>query len=252
MAFEGFLCAVMRISVLLASLSLAATLLAETPASKPPVVVELFTSEGCSSCPPADKLLAELEKQLGAAVILLSEHVDYWDHIGWRDPFSSPDFSQRQRVYSQTLGGDDGAYTPQMVVDGRTGFLGSDGRRALSEIQKAAAAPKTAVTLERRGGKIAISTGQLPKNATVLLAITESNLETDVRRGENSGRKLRHTAVVRSLASIGKASQGKAFTAEVQPKVDRSWKRQDLRVVVLLEDKSSHQILGAASAPFAE
>jgi len=220
-----------------------------TPPSPPPVVVELFTSEGCSSCPPADRLLAELEKQFGAKVIVLSEHVDYWNYIGWRDPFSSADFSARQKRYENTVGGEAGVYTPQMVIDGRTGFVGNDGKRALTEIQKASSRAKVQVTVAKNGDVLAISTAVLPSNANILVAITEGNLETDVRKGENSGRKLRHTAVTRTLSTLGKGERGKSFTAEFTPKIDASWKRADLRAVILIEDKSSHQILGAATLP---
>ena len=242
----------MRLSPMVSAFFLFAVFLAaaEVPASdRAPVVVELFTSEGCSSCPPADRLLAEIEKQMGANVIVLSEHVDYWDYIGWKDPFATTELTARQQRYSRNIGGNEGVYTPQMVIDGRTGFVGSDGKRAQAEIKKASAHKKTQVTIEKRGEQLAISTNAVPANANVLIAITEANLETDVRRGENSGRKLRHTGVVRALTNLGKAERGKTFTAEFSPKLDAAWKRGDLRAVVLVEDRSSHEILGAAVLP---
>jgi len=230
----------------LIAVALAAEKAAPTPA---PVVVELFTSEGCSSCPPADLLLAEIEKQYGQNVIVLSEHVDYWDHIGWRDPFSSAEFSARQKRYERTLSGESGVYTPQMVIDGRTGFVGNDGKRAQAEIRKAATRSKAQVTLEKHGDLVSIATGTLPANANVLFVVTEGNLESDVRRGENSGRKLRHTGVTRLLTTVGKGDRGKSFTAEFTPKLDASWKRSALKAIVLVEDRSSHEILGAAILP---
>src|SRR5581483_8973602 len=123
-----------------------------------PVLVELFTSEGCSSCPPADQLLAKLESQQpvsGVHIIALSEHVDYWDRLGWRDPFSSAQFSQRQQVYSQVLR-DSGPYTPEMVVDGATGFVGSESREALQAIATAARAQKAVVQISGGAGKLTI------------------------------------------------------------------------------------------------
>ncbi|MEO8025490.1 MAG: DUF1223 domain-containing protein [Bryobacteraceae bacterium] len=238
----------MRFSLLLLPVLAAAAFAATPGTTTMPVVVELFTSEGCSSCPPADKLLAELQKQYGANLIVLSEHVDYWDYIGWRDPFSTAEFTGRQRAYARTLAGENGVYTPQMVIDGRTGFVGSDSRKAQSEIKHASSNAKIAVHIEKRGDTFAISTAELPANANVLVAITEANLESDVRRGENSGHKLRHTGVVRSMHSLGKAERGKAFTSEVTPKVEGPWKRADLQLVVLVEDRSNHQILGAAAS----
>jgi hypothetical protein len=127
----------------------------------PPVVVELFTSEGCSSCPPADRLLAEIQEQSrpGAEIIVLSEHVDYWNYIGWRDSFSSKQFSDRQSAYAQTIGSDE-VYTPQMVVDGAAAFIGSDVARATQEIARAATVPKRSLNVtakEVSGGVIEAS-----------------------------------------------------------------------------------------------
>ncbi len=230
----------------LSSLSLA--LAADTPVSdRGPVVVELFTSEGCSSCPSADTLLAKIEKKYGTNVIVLSEHVDYWNYIGWRDPFSTAGFTARQQQYAKTIGGESGVYTPQIVIDGRTGFVGSNNKTAQSEIRKASQNTKTRVTIEKRGDQLSISTGPLPANANVLVAITEASLASDVRRGENSGRKLRHTGVVRTLSTIGSADRSKTFSGEFTPKLDSSWKRSELRAVVLIEDRTSHEILGAAT-----
>src|SRR5215468_9246058 len=125
------------------------------PADKrTPVIVELFTSEGCSSCPPADEVLARLEREqpvAGAEIIALGEHVDYWNQIGWTDPFSSRSFSERQGAYAETFRLD-GAYTPEMVVDGRVEFVGSDWNKAVAAITQAASAPKADVqiTLARK------------------------------------------------------------------------------------------------------
>jgi hypothetical protein len=215
-----------------------------------PVLVELFTSEGCSDCPPADILLARLESMQpvpGARVIALSEHVDYWDHQGWRDPFSSPQFTERQQEYSQLLH-DHGPYTPQMVVDGAAGFVGSQSKEALYAIGQAARAPKSAMRITTGDGKVAIQVDGVTRAADVLLAVTESNLLSNVARGENAGRKLTHTAVVRSLRVVGKARPGERFTAEVKLAPTRTWKPENLRVVAFLQDRSTRHIVGAAEA----
>src|SRR4051794_38429056 len=159
-----------------------------------PVVVELFTSEGCSSCPPADQLLAKLESQqplAGAHIIALSEHVDYWDRLGWRDPFSSPQFSARQQEYSQ-LFHDRGPYTPEMIVDGTSGFVGNQSADALKTIAQAAGNAKAAVRIGGAAGRISIQADALKHPADVVVAITERSLLSNVSRGENAGRKLTH------------------------------------------------------------
>src|SRR5882724_13421492 len=128
---------------------LATVAMAQAPPAATPVLVELFTSEGCSSCPPADLLLQRLQKTQplkGIQVISLSEHVDYWNQLGWTDPFSSSFFSERQRRYAETFRGD-GVYTPQMVVDGRAQLVGSDSQTALRAIAEAAKARKASVVL---------------------------------------------------------------------------------------------------------
>jgi hypothetical protein len=218
-----------------------------------PVIVELFTSEGCSDCPPADILLAKLQSRQpvpGARIIALGEHVDYWDHQGWRDPFSSAQFSRRQEAYSQVFH-DQGPYTPEMVVDGETGFVGSEGNRALQAIARAAREPKTAVRLAAKGTNVSIQTDAPARDADVLLAVTEDNLLSNVSAGENQGRKLVHSAVVRSLRVVGKARKGEPFTAQVTtPRAD-SWKPENLHAVVFLEDRATHLVLGATEIPLA-
>jgi hypothetical protein len=216
-----------------------------------PVLVELFTSEGCSSCPPADALLAKLQREQpveGVQVIVLSEHVDYWDRLGWRDPFSSNLFTRRQEDYSLVLPGG-GPYTPEMVVDGAEGFVGSEAGHALGAIRQAARKRKASIGITRAGGRVSVKVESVPKSSEVLLAITEGNLLSPVASGENAGRKLPHTAVVRLLRSIGKAKPGAAFTAEESVTVVKGWKPQDLRVVVFLQERSSRRVLGAAEAP---
>ena len=218
-----------------------------------PVLVELFTSEGCSSCPPADKLLGDLDKagQLeGVPVIALGEHVDYWDRLGWRDRFSSHDYTDRQQKAVERLGLDS-AYTPQMIVDGRIEFVGNDETALRHALSQAAKSAKSAdVQLSWNADKLNVAVYETAQHAaTVLLAITETNLTTNVERGENSGRVLHHAAVVRKIISLGdlKSSRLESSTA-ITP--DVSWKTQNLKAVVFVQDKGTGAVIGAQSIPF--
>src|SRR6476661_624252 len=184
------------------------------------VVVELFTSEGCSSCPPADELLGRLRQDLSAKniqVIPLGFHVDYWNSLGWKDRFSSAEFTQRQEQYTHALKVD-GPYTPEMVVDGAVEFVGNDSGQAQRTIRQQASQLETAqIKIAPAGAeqlniqvKGAASTG----NALVMLAITEDNLTTQVGSGENGGRTLHHAAVVRELRQLGRLHEG-SFEANI-------------------------------------
>jgi hypothetical protein len=215
------------------------------------VLVELFTSEGCSSCPPADQLLMKLESQqpvAGVHIIALSEHVDYWDRLGWRDPFSSAQFTSRQQDYSRVLR-NEGPYTPQMVVDGAAGFIGNQPADALRAITQAGQSAKAAVRITVSNGKIAVQADGVKHAADVVVAITESRLLSNVARGENAGRKLTHTAVVRWLHVAGKTRPGEPFSGETSVSPDKSWKPENLRAVVFLQDRSSRKVLAVAEAP---
>lgn len=232
-----------------------------------PVIVELFTSEGCSSCPPADAALAKLEENQGAAsaeVIALEEHVDYWNQLGWADPFSSPEWTSRQQVYAGVFGSGS-VYTPQMVVDGATELVGSRGPEVRRKIEEAAGREKTPVTIaangEETGGsrKFDVHVGKLAgagwgDDAEVWLAVTESGLHSAVTRGENAGEELHHASVVRSLQKLGVADKRNeaSFTGQPGVHVSSSWKRENVRVVVFVQEKKSRHILGASVVPFAE
>jgi hypothetical protein len=173
-----------------------------------PVLVELFTSEGCSSCPPADKLLARFEHEppvRGVDVVVLSEHVDYWNSLGWRDPFSSAAMTQRQRDYAGRLHGD--VYTPEMVVDGAKGFVGSSVGEALQAIAEAAKRDKAAIAVgvERAGAKSRVSVrADKPVSGTLFVALARDEMRSKVTAGENSGKDLLHVAVVYSMVKVGK------------------------------------------------
>ncbi len=217
--------------------------------NKQPVLVELFTSEGCSSCPPADRVLTQLEKEQSnpnAEIITLSLHVDYWDNIGWKDEFSSALYSQRQAVYGQAfkLGSN---YTPQMVVDGQTEFVGSNMSNANKAITESAKNEKANVELSKAENNLKIKISDIPKheNATIFLAIAEDNLTTNVRGGENLGRKLEHTSVARELKSIGVVTaQQNNFTTETAVQIQPNWKKENLKLVIFVQDNASRKILG--------
>jgi hypothetical protein len=222
------------------------------------VVVELFTSEGCSSCPPADELLGRLRQDLSAKniqVIPLGFHVDYWNSLGWKDRFSSAEFTQRQEQYTHALKVD-GPYTPEMVVNGEVEFVGNDAGQAQRTIRQQASELETAqikiapagadqLTIQVKGP--AESSG----NALVMLAITEDNLSTQVGSGENGGRKLHHAAVVRELREIGLLHNG-AMETTVPLKLEKDWKHNDLRAVVFVQQGPSGKIEGAASVALAD
>jgi hypothetical protein len=220
------------------------------------VVVELFTSEGCSSCPPADELLGHLRQDLAAKnvqVIPLGFHVDYWNSLGWKDRFSSADFTQRQEQYTHALKVD-GPYTPEMVVDGAVEFVGNDAGQAQRTIRQQASQLETAqVKIAPAGAdQLAIQVkGPAGGNALVMLAITEDNLSTQVGSGENGGRTLHHAAVVRELRQVGSLQSG-AIETTVPLKLEKDWKRNDLRAVVFVQNGPSGKIEGAASVALAD
>ena len=225
-----------------------------------PVLVELFTSEGCSSCPPADVMLARfVEKQPvdGAEVIALEQHVDYWNRLGWTDPYSSAGFTQRQSEYADAFELN-GSYTPQMVVDGRTEFVGSDESRAREAIVQAVRVKKAEVHIarqEKASGAdsldIAVRVEGLAASeaADVSLAVTEDRISNAVSRGENSGRELKHSSLVRASVPLGEVKAGAAsFSAAASVHLSPEWRRENLRIVALVQGKKSRRILGVGAA----
>ncbi len=224
-----------------------------SPAVRKTVVVELFTSEGCSSCPPADELLGRLRQEKIAEaleIIPLGLHVDYWNFQGWTDRFSSADYTRRQEKYAERFG-IEGPYTPQMVVDGDQQFVGSDSSRARQAIARAAERPQPAAVEIVAPAPDSVEIHVKAPESTagdVLLAVTEDNLSSKVRAGENNGRELRHWAVVRRLERLGRLRQG-AFAASVPLHFDRGWKREDLHIVMWVQEPEDGRIIGAASVP---
>jgi hypothetical protein len=224
------------------------------------VVAELFTSEGCSSCPPADEVLSRLVREpLGGVVVLgLGEHVDYWDHLGWRDPFSSPAFSSRQSEYQGQVFRTGSIYTPQLVIDGQFEAVGSDVSAVRRAIATAAKTPKAAIDMAAWSadvGHVGVHVRvNLPSGITVLgpadvvVALTQDHLTSDVHRGENRGRSLAHSAVVRSLTAIGSVKPSvRTFDATATVPIAADWNLADVRMIGLLQERRSRRIVGAGS-----
>ncbi|MGH9897508.1 MAG: DUF1223 domain-containing protein [Pyrinomonadaceae bacterium] len=231
-----------------------------------PVIVELFTSEGCSSCPPADAVLTRLEQSqpiTNVKVIALGQHVDYWNYLGWKDRFSAPIFGERQSQYAGLFGS--GRYTPQIVVDGSAELVGSNMSKARAVIAEAARNPKARINLSlaqpegqtkkdelnlsiRVDGIPSITNGD---TADVLLAITEDNLQSSVTSGENSGRALLHNGVVRQIGIIGNISSA-TFTAESDVRLADGWKHKNLNAVVFVQERQNRRIIGAAEISLAQ
>lgn len=218
--------------------------------TRAPVLAELFTSEGCSSCPPADALLMKLDRMqpvAGAQIIVLSEHVDYWNSLGWTDPYSSVQFTQRQAMYARSLVAED--FTPQLVIDGRSQFVGSDEKAILASIAKAASRSKTAlriVSAKREGNEAVIGIevpAQSSGKADVWVAIADDRDQSSVRKGENSGRTLTHVAVVRSLRKVGTVTKAAGFEKSVR--IPLASQATEMRAVVFVAENGG-PIVGAA------
>jgi hypothetical protein len=233
---------------------------ADTPHAGPaPILLELFTSEGCSSCPPVDvwaERLDHFQPVQGAEIIVLSEHVNYWDHDGWKDPFSSDQLTARQREYEQMMG-TDGMYTPQVILNGADVVNVAKPAQQIKETFEKAATLAT-VPVHLSGVALAAGdpgslTGKVTVDATaekhggdVFVAVTLNRVQTDVLAGENDGKKLTNIAVVKSLVKVGKLEKGKSFE---DPFTIRLWPGADpanLRVVAFVQQGDMGHVLGAA------
>ena len=228
-----------------------------TQTSRTPILVELFTSEGCSSCPPADALLAKLDQTQpinGAEVIVLGEHVDYWDGEGWHDRFSSHQYTERQNEYCGRLHVE-GPYTPQMIVDGIDQFVGNDAAHAVRAIQHAAQTPKIKLILsqpvvdaQKVSASVSSPAALATKKGDLYGALVDVRDTTEVRGGENGGRRLQHAGVVRSLRRVGKLKDLEAGPVSFSLNAPADAKPGQMRVVVFAQESGQGAVLGAVSA----
>jgi len=218
-----------------------------------PVLVELFTSEGCSSCPPADALLEKLDRDQpisGAQIIVLSEHVDYWNHDGWIDPYSSAAFTARQETYDRRFGLD-GPYTPEMVVDGSAEFNGSDSRKAESAIRQAVTEPRIAVRIRAAASGDAglwLEVDPLPEGkihkANVYVAYAADSGTSDVLRGENRGRTLHHVAIAGQIQQVGTVNTRAVFKTQVPIRTANG--AAGSRLIVFAQEAGNGRVWGSA------
>lgn len=223
-----------------------------------PILMELFTSEGCSSCPPVDNWVEQLDAAQpvqGAQIIVLSEHVDYWDHDGWKDPFSSASITERQNAYVHNLGLSD-VYTPQIVVDGAEEVKPANAQATSATLQKEASAPMIAVHVDGAvlaagsppflTGKVEADGSELKHGGDVFVAVALNSVQTDVLAGENNGKKLTNISVVKEMVKVGKLDKGKsfdqAFHIRLWPDVDPA----NLRVIAFVQESGPGKVLGAA------
>jgi len=223
-----------------------------------PILVELFTSEGCSSCPPLDTWLQQADESQavpGAQLIVLSEHVDYWDHDGWKDPYSSSLVTDRQNSYVRALRLST-AYTPQIIVDGSTELKGKDTQQISQLFLNEAAAPKIPVSIDSASvedkapamlrAHIHADGSAEKHNADIYLAVALNHAESQVLHGENGGRRLTHVAVVQELTKIGKLEKGKSFDRDFQMKLKDGTNRGNIRIVAFVQEPGTGKVLGAA------
>jgi len=219
-------------------------------AKKSFVLLELFTSEGCPTCPPADANLAFLEREQPFAdteIITLALHVDYWNSVGWKDAYSSPVFSRRQQIYSQALKIYQ-SYTPQMIVDGQTEFTGNNMAKAQKAILNAAKVSKAYIEIMPTLDKLKIKITDVPahETATVFLAVTESNLASNRKGAAKTGANTGQISVVRNLLSLGILTAAQTnLEIEAALQIQPEWKNENLKLVVFVQENASRKVFGA-------
>lgn len=231
---------------------------AEGKSAAVPVLVELFTSEGCSSCPPADAWLRKVDKAqpvTGAQLIVLSEHVDYWNHDGWKDPYSSSLVTARQSDYARAFRLDS-PYTPQVVVNGTVNLKLDDSPHMRQTFQQAATASTLPVTITSVvtdpgnpaifHARVEVDGGSAERSADIYEAIALDHAESQVLHGENGGKHLMHVAVVQQFAKIGKIEKGKTFSRAIEFKLKPGTDPKNVRLIIFVQEAGPGKVLGAA------
>ena len=251
--------AALTIALLILSPTFAANSLASPDTTPVPILLELFTSEGCSTCPPADDFLQRMDANQpvnGAQLIVLSEHVDYWNQDGWKDPYSSAQFTERQAGYVHALNLPT-PYTPQMIVDGYIELKG-DSSTVQQTFEKEAKLPKISVRIASAEVdassqlKVKVEAGGAEKHGgTVWIAVALDHAASQVSAGENSGKHLEHVAVVQELRKVGKVDKGKSFTQDVTLKLKPGVDPKNVRVIAFVQEPNEGKVLGAASVKIA-
>ncbi len=244
--------------LLLSATALGQSQSADAGKTATPILIELFTSEGCSSCTPADAWLQRLDANQpipGARAIVLSEHVDYWNHDGWMDPFSSPLLTERQNEYARIMGLSS-PYTPQLIVDGKSELALNDAQQVsnvLLQAAKAAPVPIAIGVIHVEGDPPALLRAHIVvdgaaenRNADVFAVLALDHAESQVLHGENGGRRLSHVAVAQEIVKIGKLEKGKTFTGDYQAKLKHGLDPKNLRLIVFVQESGPGQVLGAA------
>ena len=220
----------------------------ETIAEAGFAVVELFTSEGCSSCPPADELAIELSKEYKSKVYFLGYHVDYWNHIGWKDKFSKAEYTHRQWQYARVFNLNS-IYTPQVVVNGKKELLGSDKgllRKTITDELKIKSDAEIQLSAKHIEKDISVFYKTSVSDKYILqIALVQLYAETPVKRGENKGRYLKHTNVIRDIQSIGINKKGEG---QLQFKIPDGLTATEIKLVAFIQHINELTITGAAES----
>jgi hypothetical protein len=219
-----------------------------------PVLLELFTSEGCSSCPPADDWVQKLDSMQPISseqIIVLSEHVDYWDHDGWKDPYSSALLTERQSGYAQRLGASD-VYTPQVILDGTSVLHLNDEQGIQQAFVKADAAPAVSVRIDSVNvdgavlqGRVEVDAGSQERSGDIYVVTALDHADTQVLNGENGGHHLSYVAVVEDISKIGKLDKGKSFERNFNVKLKPGSDPRNLRVIAFVQEPNFGRVIGA-------